>query len=77
MFSNLKIGVRLALGFSVMLLIMVVISAIAMTSFQRINQKVDVITQDKWPKTVVLNDIIAKVNLIAFSLRDAVIGRGA
>jgi methyl-accepting chemotaxis protein len=73
MFSNVRIGVRLALGFSVMLLIMVVISAIAITGFQRINQKVDIITQDKWPKTVVLNDIVAKVNLAAFALRDALI----
>jgi CHASE3 domain sensor protein len=46
MLSKLKIGIRLALGFSVMLLIMAVISGIAMTSFNRINKKVDVITED-------------------------------
>jgi methyl-accepting chemotaxis protein len=77
MFSNFRIGVRLALGFSVMLLIMVLISAIAITGFLRINQKVDIITLDKWPKTVVLHDIVAKVNLAAFALRDALIATKA
>jgi methyl-accepting chemotaxis protein len=73
MLSKLKIGIRLALGFSVMLLIMVVISGIAMTSFNRINKKVDVITEDKWPKTVILHDISDNINVVARALRNAII----
>jgi methyl-accepting chemotaxis protein len=73
MLSNFKIGTRLALGFSVMLLIMVIICGIAMSSFSRMNKKIDVITDDKWPKTVLLNDIIGKVNLVAGSLQSALI----
>ncbi|QEM69272.1 methyl-accepting chemotaxis protein [Geobacter sp. FeAm09] len=73
MFSNLKIGTRLALGFSVMLLLMVVISGIAMTSFGRMNKKVDVITDDRWPKAVLLNEINNHINVVARSLRNAVI----
>ena len=77
MFSNLKIGTRLALGFSVMLLIMIVISGIAMTSFTRMNKKVDVITDDKWPKTVILNDINDNINVAARALRNAIIDLNA
>lgn len=73
MFANLKIGTRLVLGFSVMLLIMIVISGIAMTSFTRMNKKVDVITDDKWPKTVILNDINNNINVAARALRNAII----
>jgi len=73
MFSNLKIGIRLALGFAVVLLLMVVISGIAMSSFTRMNKKVDVITDDKWPKAVMLNEINNNINITARSLRNAVI----
>ena len=73
MLSNLKISVRLALGFLTMLLILVVISGIAMTSFARINKKVDAITEDKWPKTVILNEIKGNINVVARALRNAII----
>ena len=73
MLLDLKIGVRLALGFSVMLLIMVLISGIAMFNFVHINQKVNVITGDKYPKTVTLNDIDRNINVVARALRNAII----
>lgn len=73
MFSNVKIGTRLILGFSVMLLIMVIISGISMTSFIRMNKKVDVITEDKWPKAVILQDVNNNINVVARALRNAII----
>jgi methyl-accepting chemotaxis protein len=73
MLSNLKIGIRLALGFLVMSIIMIVISGIAMTSFTRMNGKVKVITQDRWPKTVILHDINDNINIVARALRNAII----
>jgi methyl-accepting chemotaxis protein len=71
--ANIKIGVRLAIGFSVMLLIMIVISLIAMRSFSLINSKIDVITADKWPKTMMLHDIKDNINISARALRNAII----
>jgi len=73
MFSNLRIGTRLAIGFSVMLLIMIIISVTAMISFTRMNKKVDFITDDKWPKTVILNNINDNTNVTARALRNAII----
>jgi len=73
MFANLKIGTRLALGFSVMLLIMVVISGVALTGFAKINRKVDVITDDKWPTVVLLHAVYDDINVVARALRNAII----
>lgn len=73
MFGNFKIGVRLTLGFLVMLLIMVVISGIAISSFYRMNKKVHVITDDRWPKTVIIHGIKDNTDLIARAMRDAII----
>jgi methyl-accepting chemotaxis protein len=73
MLKNLKIGTRLALGYSVMIMLMVVISGIAMISFKSIDEKVAVITEDKWPKTVILNQINDRVNVVARALRNALL----
>jgi len=73
MLSNVKIGIRLAIGFAVMCLIMVVISGIAISSFLKINKKVDTITDDRWPKTVILNHINSNINIVARALRNAII----
>jgi methyl-accepting chemotaxis protein len=73
MLSNLKIGTRLTLGFLVMLLFLIVIAVIAMTSFSEINKKVDVMTDNKYPKTVMLNDMKDRINVIARAIRNAII----
>ena len=73
MLSNLKIGVRLALGFAVMLLLMIVISGISLTSFSKMNKKVDVITEDSWPKASLLYEVKDNINIAARALRNAVI----
>ncbi|KAB0670336.1 methyl-accepting chemotaxis protein [Oryzomonas sagensis] len=73
MLSDLKISARLALGFSVMLLIMAVISGIALNGFTRINDKVHVITDNRWQKTVAIHVIKDNTNLITRLMRDAII----
>jgi methyl-accepting chemotaxis protein len=57
MLQNFKIGIRLVFGFSILMLITIVISGIAVSSYSKINKKVDVITDDKWPKAVILRDV--------------------
>ncbi len=73
MVSNVKIGTRLAIGFLVMFFFMIVIAAIALTSFTKMNKKVDVITGDKWPKTVILNDVNNRINAVARALGNGII----
>jgi len=73
MFSNLKIGTRLAIGFLVMLLIMVGISGIAIISLAQINKKVNIVTKDRLPKIEKFNTVVDNSNAAARSLRNAII----
>ncbi|MDR3581623.1 MAG: methyl-accepting chemotaxis protein [Oryzomonas sp.] len=73
MLSNIKIGTRLAIGFLVMLFFMIVIAVIALTSFTKMNKKVEDITNDKWPKTVILNDVNNRINVVARAMRNGII----
>jgi methyl-accepting chemotaxis protein len=56
-----------------MLFFMIVIAVIALTSFAKMNKKVEDITKDKWPKTVILNDVSNRINVVASALRDGII----
>ncbi|MBT1070510.1 methyl-accepting chemotaxis protein [Pelotalea chapellei] len=73
MTTKFNIGARLAIGFSIMLLLMIVITMISMRSYSLINKKVDIITDDKWPKVVMLHDIKDNINISARALRNAII----
>ncbi|MDP2824723.1 MAG: methyl-accepting chemotaxis protein [Sulfuritalea sp.] len=70
MFKNLKIGMRLGLGFG---LVLILLSAIAFTGITRlasVNDVVEDIVKAKWPKVVLLQDGLAGVNEIGIAARD-------
>ena len=73
MFSNVKIGTRLIISFSVMLILMVMISGLSMLNFNNINKKFHSITEVKYPQTLILNDIQGQINDVARALRNAII----
>ena len=59
MFKNLKIGVRLGLGFGIVLVLLGIIAALGITRMALINDSVVNITKDKWPKIVLLQEGLA------------------
>ena len=64
MFRNMKIGVRLGASFC---LVLVLLSVVAFTGISRlgdINDNVETIINDRYPKTVLGNQIIEDVNII-------------
>jgi methyl-accepting chemotaxis protein len=71
MFKNLKIGVRLGLGFGFVLILLSVISALAFTRLSALNTEISDMVNNKFPKTVIANDIIDQINIIARSMRNA------
>ncbi|PKO87043.1 MAG: methyl-accepting chemotaxis protein, partial [Betaproteobacteria bacterium HGW-Betaproteobacteria-12] len=77
MFKNLKIGVRLGIGFGMVITLLVVIASIAYLRLASLNSEIENMVNDKFPKTVVANDIIDAVNAIARRLRNAYIFTGA
>jgi methyl-accepting chemotaxis protein len=77
MFKNLKIGVRLGIGFGMVITLLVVIASLSYTRLGALNSEIENMVNDKFPKTVQANDIIDAVNLIARRLRNAYIFTGA
>ena len=70
MFKNLKIGVRLGLGFGLVLVLLGIIAALGITRMALINDSVVNITKDKWPKIVLLQEGLAGTNDIAVGMRN-------
>jgi methyl-accepting chemotaxis protein len=70
MFSNMKIGVRLGLGFGLVAILMMVIAVIGITRLASLNENMGRMTNDRYPKTVLVHDIIDNVNVIAQAIRN-------
>lgn len=77
MLSNLKIGVRLGIGFAATLTLLIVIAFISVSRINTLNTDIQMMTEDRFPKTVQANNIIRAINVIARSLRNAYILPGA
>jgi methyl-accepting chemotaxis protein len=65
MFANMKIGVRLAIGFAVTLVLLIVISVISITRLSALNGEINDLVNDKYPKTIDALDIIRAMNQVA------------
>ena len=70
MFKNMKIGLRLGLGFGLVVLLMVAIAGIGVTRLGALNSQIDLLVQDRYPKTVLANDIAEQVADIARTSRN-------
>ncbi|MBI5900976.1 MAG: MCP four helix bundle domain-containing protein, partial [Rhodocyclales bacterium] len=77
MFNNLRIGVRLGIGFLLTLLLLLTISVVSYKGLSNLDKEIEDMVQDKFPKTVQANDIIEAVNTIARRMRNAYIFGGA
>ncbi len=73
MFQNMKIGMRLGLGFGIVVLLMAGIAALAISRMANLNQSIDLLINDRYPKTVWANNVIDNINIIARSMRNALL----
>lgn len=73
MFKNLRIGVRLGIGFGLMVLLLATISVIAYLRLMQINSNIGDVINDKFPKTVLANDVVDQINVIARALRNSLL----
>jgi methyl-accepting chemotaxis protein len=73
MFKNMKIGMRLGLGFGLVLLLLSIIAFVGITRLSEINDGLDKIVNDRYPKTAQANEVIKHINRIARSMRNVVI----
>ncbi|WP_343583675.1 methyl-accepting chemotaxis protein [Herbaspirillum sp.] len=68
--TNLKIGTRLSIGFGFLVVLLLAMAAFGTSRLFMLNSQIDDVINDKYPKTVLANDIIDKVNLTARASRN-------
>ncbi|MEI7456449.1 MAG: methyl-accepting chemotaxis protein [Nitrosomonadales bacterium] len=73
MFKNLRIGVRLGIGFGLMVLLLATISVVSYLRLTQISTDIGDVINDKFPKTVMANDIIDQNNVIARAMRNSLL----
>lgn len=73
MFKNLRIGSRLAGGFGIVVLLLAVIAAVGVSRMGQLNSEIELLVNDRFPKTVLANDIIDSINAIARAMRNALL----
>ncbi|BCB28659.1 methyl-accepting chemotaxis protein [Sulfurimicrobium lacus] len=73
MFKNMKIGVRLGLGFGVVVMLMAAIAFIGITRLSSMNDGMDKMANDRYPKTVMANNLLMNINRIARSMRNVLL----
>jgi len=70
MFKNMKIGVRLALGFGIIVTLLVILGVVSILRIGEINHEIDVVVKDIYPTTVMANAVIDSINEDARSVRN-------
>ena len=56
MFSNMKVAVRLSLGFGAVVILLLVLAAVSMTRMATMDQDMDLIMEDRYPKILLANE---------------------
>lgn len=69
----MKIGTRLYLGFALLIAMMIAIGLVGYFNVTSIDEKVEDVVKDKYPKTVWANNIIDNINDGTRTLRDVII----
>jgi len=73
MFRNMKVGMKLGLGFGLVLVLLGTLLAVGILRLTDIKHDVDVVVDELWPKTQLLQDGLVGVNEIALGGRELVI----
>ncbi|MHB1334276.1 MAG: methyl-accepting chemotaxis protein [Sulfuriferula sp.] len=71
--TDLKIGVRLSLGFVLILVLMIIVTAFSINRFLLMSEHIDLTVNDRYPKTIQVNRVEAELNIIARSMRNTLI----
>jgi methyl-accepting chemotaxis protein len=77
MFKNMKIGARLGLGFALVLLLMMGTLGVSALRMAQLNDKLQIIVGDQFPKTVAANSAVDTVIANASLLREAMLTRSS
>ena len=68
MLNNLKVGTKLALGFAITLILLIVIAVLSVMRFQALSDEIELVVNDRLPKLTAANDINTEAVLALKSL---------
>ncbi|WP_085813747.1 methyl-accepting chemotaxis protein [Geoanaerobacter pelophilus] len=72
-FSGMKLSVRLGIAFAVIVVLMTVVGGYAINRMHAFDKKIELMINDKWPKTVMLNEAKSQANVIARAMRNMIL----
>ena len=67
----MKLGLRLGVGFGIVLILMLTLGAISYARLGELDKEIDGMVTVQFPKTVQANNVIDAINAIARHLRNA------
>ena len=70
MFKNLKLGLKLAIGFGMVVMLLIVVAVVGIMRVTELDSSIERMVNDLYPKTVTSNAIIDHVNADARSMRN-------
>jgi methyl-accepting chemotaxis protein len=70
MFKNLKVGLKLAIGFGLIVVLLIVVAVVGIARVSNLDTSIRTLVNDLYPKTVIANSIIDGVNEDARSVRN-------
>jgi len=73
MLNNLKIGMRLSLGFGVLLALMLAVGVYGLTAIKSLHRDINLLVEDRMVKVDQANTIMHNVNIVARALRNLII----
>ncbi len=68
--GNMKVATRLGLGFGVILVLVAAVAFIGISNIRQVNENINRIVDDLFPKTIQANYVIDNVNIIARAMRN-------
>jgi methyl-accepting chemotaxis protein len=71
--KNLKIGLRLGIGFGLLLALLSLISVFSIIKVNNLDKEINSMATDKFPKTMLVNELTDAVNITARATRNMVI----
>ena len=77
MFKNMKIGMKLGLGFGVVLTLMLILGVISVSKLKTLGNDTQNLADDKWPKAKLAYDVRGETNLVARAVRNALLTNDA
>ncbi|KAB2969479.1 methyl-accepting chemotaxis protein [Zoogloea sp.] len=72
MFNNLKIGVRLGLGFAFVLLMLAIISVLSITRIAELDTGIDDIVEGRLPKILLSNELVENTHIVGRAARNMI-----